>query len=90
MEIVYITEGKEVTDTLKRYGCPENELWLIEDSSIEMAENFYGDIIWDLCNGKEYKRCIYYHESGSICAFGGYNNQEEFKTACKFIANYLK
>lgn len=89
--IAHVIPEDSITDTLLKYGCPKDELWLIEDSTIQMAANFYGwDTIFDLTNNKDYKRCIYYHESGAIGAFAGYNNREEFEIGCKFIADYLK
>lgn len=85
-----IPEGR-VTELLLKYGFPEDELWLIEDSTISAAERFYGfDTIMDLTNGKDYKRCVYYHESGAIEYFAPYNNEQELEDGCKFIAKMFQ
>lgn len=89
--MAYIISPDRVTKMLLKYGCPEKELWLIEDSTIEAAENFYGlDTIMDLTHDKDYMRCIYHHENGSITYFAGYNTNKEFRKACIWLANQLK
>lgn len=79
--------------TLRKYGCPEKELWLTEVESIDGAKRWYGSMcIDDLCNWhpEAYKGCVYYHESGSIGAFAPFSTMEEFEEGCKYIADYLK
>jgi len=89
--ISYVIPEDRVTNEMLKCGCPEGDLWLIEDSTIEAAEHFYGiDTIMDLSNGKEYKRCIYYHESGVINYFAGYNNEKEYREACWWLTKMLK
>lgn len=89
--INYVVPEDRVIEMLKKYECPETEWWLIEDSTIETAEKFYGiDTIMDITNDKDYKRCIYHHENGAITYFAGYNNEQEFEEACKYITKMLK
>lgn len=80
-------------DTLLKYGCPNDELWLTECTSIKSAINFYGyDTIADLCNWhpENYKGCVYYHESGDLHVFAPFKDMKEFENGCKYVAEYLK
>ena len=89
--INYVIPEDRVTNMLKKYECPEKEWWLVEDSTIETAEYYYGiDTIMDITNDKDYMRCIYHHENGAITYFAGYNNEQEFEEACKYISKMLK
>ena len=78
-------------DTLRKYGCPENELWLTECTSMLSFKRFYGyDTAEDLFNNKSYQGVVYYHEGGDLHAIAGFNDIAEFEEACKYIAKYLE
>jgi hypothetical protein len=77
-------------ETLLQYGCPKDELWLTECTSIKSFKQFYGnDTAEDLFGDKDYKGCVYYHESGDLHVTGGFSNMEEFESSCKYVAEYL-
>lgn len=76
-------------EKLLEYGANKDYLWLTECETVDNFINWYGlDLALDLGLDK-YKYVIYYHESGSVHAHGGFNNLEEFEKACQFVGNYL-
>jgi len=76
-------------ETLLKYGCPKEDLWLTECTTTKSAYHLYGNIVLEL-NPKDKPYCVYYHESGEIHAFAAFETEKEFQEACQYIANYLK
>ncbi|WP_202707689.1 hypothetical protein [Sporosalibacterium faouarense] len=85
-----LKEFKEAKcDKLLKYGANKDYLWLTECTTVEDFISMYGRDLAEDLELLEYKYVLYYHESGSVNAIGGFNNQEEFEKACEYVGNYL-
>lgn len=79
--------------TLQKYGCPKDQLRLIEVQTVEEFDRFYKDQSPDPLSYYDLHRfhyVLYYHESGEVHSLTGFNTDEEFETGCQAVANYLK
>jgi hypothetical protein len=81
------------SQTLKKNGCPENQLWLIEVQTVGEFALFYKDQTSDpvgFYNLHGFHYVVYYHQAGEVLAIAGFNSDKEFEKGCKDIAGFVK
>ncbi len=73
-------------DTLRRYGCPEEELWLTECLTVDQFYGFHPDFeeVFDSERG-----VVYHHESGEVTVAVGFRDEAGFQWACEQVARHL-
>jgi len=89
--VEYYEEQK--TETLLHYGCPSEDLWLVEVQTIEQFNEYYSqghELAEEIYEVSQFPFVIYHHESDSINIHAGFGDDQEFDQACKVVAEYLK
>ena len=80
-------------ETLVKFGCPEDQLWLVEVQTTQEFVEFFSNQIPDPISYYDlhpFHFVIYYHQAGEVLSIAGFNTDDEFEKACKAIAVFLK
>lgn len=78
------------TDKLSSLGVPKREIWLCECTTKEEFIHMYGTETEKELNTDNCDYVVYYHSNGVPEAVAFFNTIEEYKSSCKFLADYLK
>ena len=84
---------EQKTEILLHYGCPSEELWLVEVQTIDQFNEYYSqghELAEEIYEVSQFPFVIYHHESDSINIHAGFGDEQEFDQACKVVAEYLK
>ena len=73
-------------DTLRHYGCPEEELWLTECITVDQFYGFHPDYE-DAFDGE--LGVVYHHESDAVTIAVGFRDEAGFQWACMQVARSL-
>lgn len=89
--VEYYEEQK--VERLLHWGCPSDQFWLTEVQTVDQFNEHFcseTEVDEDYYGLNDFDFVVYYHESGEVHCHAGFNDEEEFDSACQTIAEYLK